>query len=516
MQHAVRKVPGLLHRDLKPANILVNDRVRAMVTDFGLVHAEDAGAGTPAYMAPEQWRLEALDTRTDIYAYGCILYEIFTGHRMYAAHTEAEWEAAHLTQLPITPISFNPSLPTQISAFILRCIEKQPAYRPTDWDEVVLESARWFHEMTGQPVVFDFSADVLTVNELRNAILSLKILGNFAEEVDVCDRLLILDPNNRQAWHLNGDALNALNRHEEAIKAYKRVMEIDLSNDGYQDDGVLLSMGDILQTLNRHQDAISAYDQALNIWRDIIYCDDDKVLETLDEELDNDAPYAACWYMKGSILQDTDHDEEAISAYDQYLLTNPNNTEVWIRKATLLYELNRYDETLAAYEKILTLDPNQSIAWVRRGETLSSLNRDEEALESFNRAISLEPSNGEAWLCKGYALYNLHRYDEALLAYDRANELAIALDPSDTHVLDVKGCKLKDLSRYEEALPIYERIITISPNDTFAWIDKAEVLYKLNRYEESLAEYDKVLTVWPDDEMAVDGKKIVLQKLHSS
>ena len=80
MQHAVRKVPGLIHRDLKPANILIDDRVRAMVTDFGLVHAEDVGAGTPAYMAPEQWRLEVLDARTDIYAFGCILYEMFTGH----------------------------------------------------------------------------------------------------------------------------------------------------------------------------------------------------------------------------------------------------------------------------------------------------------------------------------------------------------------------------------------------------------------------------------------------------
>jgi serine/threonine protein kinase len=103
MQYAVRKVPGLLHRDLKPANILVNGEARAMVTDFGLVHAEDAGAGTPAYMAPEQWRAEKLDARTDIYAYGCVLYEMFTGHRMYSANSEHEWEAAHLTQVPLSP-----------------------------------------------------------------------------------------------------------------------------------------------------------------------------------------------------------------------------------------------------------------------------------------------------------------------------------------------------------------------------------------------------------------------------
>ncbi|HCM67906.1 MAG TPA: hypothetical protein DIS62_02805, partial [Candidatus Kerfeldbacteria bacterium] len=76
MQHAVRKVQNLVHRDLKPANILVNGDGKAMVTDFGLVNSAESGAGTPAYMSPEQWREDALDARSDIYAYGCILFEM--------------------------------------------------------------------------------------------------------------------------------------------------------------------------------------------------------------------------------------------------------------------------------------------------------------------------------------------------------------------------------------------------------------------------------------------------------
>lgn len=103
MQHATRKVPGLVHRDLKPANVLVDERGQVFVTDFGLVHAADTGAGTPAYMAPEQWQGTMVDPRTDLYAYGCILYEMFTGHRMFAADSEEAWKAAHLTHMPVAP-----------------------------------------------------------------------------------------------------------------------------------------------------------------------------------------------------------------------------------------------------------------------------------------------------------------------------------------------------------------------------------------------------------------------------
>ena len=103
MQHAVHKIPGLVHRDLKPANILVDSRARAMVTDFGLVCAAEAEAGTPAYMAPEQWCGGSLDARTDIYAFGCILYEMFTGHRMFAAETIEQWRSAQLTRMPVAP-----------------------------------------------------------------------------------------------------------------------------------------------------------------------------------------------------------------------------------------------------------------------------------------------------------------------------------------------------------------------------------------------------------------------------
>jgi eukaryotic-like serine/threonine-protein kinase len=124
MKYATEKIPGFVHRDLKPENILVGaDRLlgtnvnRLRVTDFGLIKtfAESLvsapkssekelkpdqiqfthGVGTPLYMAPEQWKGEPVGVFTDIYAFGCLLYEILSGQRAAAAKTTAELRAVH-------------------------------------------------------------------------------------------------------------------------------------------------------------------------------------------------------------------------------------------------------------------------------------------------------------------------------------------------------------------------------------------------------------------------------------
>src|SRR5262245_18176152 len=81
---------GVLHRDLKPANVMIDGRGRAKITDFGLAvlgegDDQEHGAGTPAYMAPEQLAGGSATVRSDLYALGLVLYELFTGQRPFAA-----------------------------------------------------------------------------------------------------------------------------------------------------------------------------------------------------------------------------------------------------------------------------------------------------------------------------------------------------------------------------------------------------------------------------------------------
>jgi serine/threonine-protein kinase len=123
---------GVVHRDLKPANVMLDGSGRIRITDFGLAGAsgEALRAGTPAYMAPEQIAGREITPRSDIYALGLVLYELFTGRRAIDARNLAELIAKR-EQLEITPPSeLVRDLDPDIERVILRCLQPDPARRP--------------------------------------------------------------------------------------------------------------------------------------------------------------------------------------------------------------------------------------------------------------------------------------------------------------------------------------------------------------------------------------------------
>ena len=312
MQHAVRKVPNLVHRDLKPANILVNGDGKAMVTDFGLVHAAQSGAGTPAYMSPEQWRGEALDARSDMYAYGCILFEMFTAHRLFPALTERDWERAHLESQPVALISLAPELPGAIDQFVRRCLEKKVESRPQSWNEVVAFFAEWYHRLTGNSVVLDFSSLALDIAELVAASYSLGNLERWQEMLLTSQRALVIDGSISALWLNKGVALAGLNRRDEALSSYDKALEID--------SGSALawtSRSAVLLELNRDEDALSACESALAI----------------DE---NDA---RVWSNRGMALKRLKRFEEANQAYDRALATEQFDARMWSNKGNVLRDV---------------------------------------------------------------------------------------------------------------------------------------------------------------------------------
>jgi serine/threonine-protein kinase len=126
---------GVLHRDLKPANVMIDGHGQARITDFGLaLRAEEAAgsdtSGTPAYMAPEQLEGRGTSVQTDIYSLGLVMYELYTGKRVFEAASLAEWRQKHSEAQPKLPSSHAADVDPAVERAILRCLEKDPRKRP--------------------------------------------------------------------------------------------------------------------------------------------------------------------------------------------------------------------------------------------------------------------------------------------------------------------------------------------------------------------------------------------------
>jgi len=133
---------GVLHRDLKPANVMIDGRGRARITDFGLaalsdeVHGHEIRSGTPSYMAPEQLAGREVSSRSDIYALGLLLYEVFTGRKVYNAQSLDELVRQQETSEPPSISSFVKEIDPLVERVIHRCLEREPGRRPSSAAQV--------------------------------------------------------------------------------------------------------------------------------------------------------------------------------------------------------------------------------------------------------------------------------------------------------------------------------------------------------------------------------------------
>ena len=336
MEHA--KSNGLIcHRDIKPANILIAP-LGIKIADFGLSVAAEAAwrasrldglqafvgndgenrfsimqvdgkvrSGTPGYIAPEVYRYEGADIRSDIYSFGLVLWQMVTDSRN--PPFMAVWNGDLNTFLreiyeqqvskQLSPVR-GPLWPV-----IQRCLRPNPTERYQNFSEILSVLLPIWESMKGAkfeiPEVGEKSPE-FWIEKGR----SLRTLQKQKEAIICYDKALAIDPNLNGAWTSKGFALHDLNDHEEAIECFNRALEIYPKN-----ERAFHMKGKSLAALGRHREAMICYAAALK----------------------RDPAYNWCWYDKAILEDSLKQIPEAINSYRNFLKFAPKEAEKKIAQA---------------------------------------------------------------------------------------------------------------------------------------------------------------------------------------
>lgn len=171
---------GVIHRDIKPGNILYSNRGDIKVSDFGAAFHETSadettqitGIGSPAYMSPEQIRLEDVTHQTDIYSLGVLMYKLLTGRLPFNASNQLSLTYEILNVDPAPPSAMRPDLPKLLDQICLKAMRKDPAERYHNWIEFGKDLSRAFSTLRLQ-------GEVLSDSEKFNELRGLSFFADF-------------------------------------------------------------------------------------------------------------------------------------------------------------------------------------------------------------------------------------------------------------------------------------------------------------------------------------------------
>jgi eukaryotic-like serine/threonine-protein kinase len=527
---------GVVHRDLKPANILRLSDGTVKICDFGIARlGHDIGftsrltgtglaMGTPHYMSPEQIAGAELDHRSDLYSFGCVLYELATGAPPFDFDDAWAVLVRHRSTAPVPPREHRPDLPEPLERLILDLLAKEPDDRPQDAAAIgkrltavrqqadrEMELPSWARELT-------MGADSLGHRRIRPHRPDPAVLtGAWFTRTEAAAVTGDAAPESLAGRHGAALALGRAGRWTEAVQAHRAVAAEREQALGADHPDTLASRYEVafgLSRLGRAGEALAEYEQVAARRERVLGAEHPETLTARQEA--------------AFVLGQLGRNQEAHQLYLAVLrarerVLGPDDPDTLRCRHNLAYILGRLGRIQESYEmaaevcaaRARVLGTTHADTLVTRFEVafaLSRLGRWEQALTEY-RAVARSrketlgadhPDTLAACYEVGICLGRLRRSEEALELYrDLAAARARAHGPQDPETLRARhgiGVNLGRLKRWDEALAqardvcaIRERVLGADHADTL--VSRREVavaLGWLGRWGEALGAYRAV------------------------
>ena len=534
---------GVVHRDLKPGNIKITPEGRVKVLDFGLAKATVSQGraqttvtlpgriiGTPAYMSPEQACGKSTDHRTDIWSFGCLLYEMLTGHIPFEGQTATEILARIIEREPDWEV-LPQEIPANIRTLLRRCLEKDLRRRLQHIGDAAIEIRETLNLTATAPAV-TIPAKLRRIGMIVVAIAIITVcavavqfmLERQSQSSSKLIRLVVLPFDNlgtaEDEYFSDGitDAITArlAGIHGLGVISRQSAMQYKGREMNTRQIAKELSVDYILEgTIQRERPSDPT--SRVRIIPQLIRASDDTHVwaETYDDDMSE--VFRLQSNMAERVAQALDitlleperralrsKPTENLEAYDYYLRGND-----YLRQNILE---NGFRIAMRMYEKAVELDPTFALAYAQLSRVHARMywfyyDRSEECLamakEAVDRAFQLNPNLPEAHLALGHYYYHCHLdYDRALAQF----RIARKSQPNNSELLAYIGFVQRRQGKFEQAVVNIKRASELDPLACHIAWEVGTTFMVLRKYQEAENYYDRAISLAPDASVAYGHK----------
>lgn len=522
LSHAQKQVSGFVHADLKPENILLTQDKVAKITDFGLSRAlsftkhEPANSvdikndraktvlqngvfGTPYYMSLEQWNNEDLDIRSDMYAVGCILYELIVGYAPFRASTLEKIKKLH-QNAPIPKISNKVPESNDLNRIITGCLAKRRNERYSNVEDLLKDLENIYRTAFGDLPKRLFNAGEPNSIDLTNRGMTYRHLKMYDQAIEEHTKAIKLDPSFSNAYNNRGITYFDLKQYEEALGDLNKAIALSPSLAQAYNNRALVHRAN-----ERFNEAIADIDKAIEKEpsnpayfhnRGAIYNffkKGEKALENYYLALEHDSSFSAAYHNIGTIFADLGQHQKAISNFNRAIELDPFSIQSLRRRGEIHSELQKYEEASADFNHIIEISSNDASGYFYRGVFRAKFKLFKDALVDFNKVIALGDSSYEVYYNRGTVYGHLKQYDKALTDFNRA----IELEPQNEGALRNKGNVLRDLKRYKDALTLFNEVLVLNPQNAGAYLNRGITYIDLQQIELALSDLNRAVELEP-------------------